>query len=232
MSERRTAVVIGGTSGLGFEVAKALVKRGESVVISGRDESHAKAAAKQIGAQAVGLDLTRPKEVAGRLSQIEGVDHLVIAAIQRDDNTVRNYDIHSATELAVLKIIGYTEVIHTLAPRFTNQSSIVLFGGQARARPYPGSTTVTTVNGAISSMVRSLAVELGPIRVNAIHPGIVGDSPAWIDKPPEVLDRIRSRTPTKRLVSMGDVVDAAIFLLDNASVNAVNLDVDGGWLTL
>ena len=55
----------------------------------------------------------------------------------------------------------------------------MLFGGLAKERPYPGSTTVTTVNGAVSAMVRTLALELAPVRVNAIHPGVVGDSPAW-----------------------------------------------------
>jgi len=107
---------------------------------------------------------------------------------------------------------------------------IVLFGGLAKERPYPGSTTVTTVNGAISAMVRTLALALAPVRVNAIHPGVVGDSPAWSGKPAAVLDALVSRTPCGRLASMEDVAHAVLFLLDNQSVNGVNLDVDGGWL--
>ena len=78
-------------------------------------------------------------------------------------------------------------------------------------------------------MIRSLAVELSPIRFNALHPGIVGDSPYWKDKP---LDAVLARTPTKRLVAMADVVDATVFLLENPSVNGVNLYVDGGWLLM
>ena len=74
-----------------------------------------------------------------------------------------------------------------------------LFGGQALRRPYPGSTTVTTVNGGVTGLVHTLAVELAPIRVNAIHPGIVGDSPYWAGKPPEVLEAVRARTPIGRL---------------------------------
>jgi NAD(P)-dependent dehydrogenase (short-subunit alcohol dehydrogenase family) len=73
-------------------------------------------------------------------------------------------------------------------------------------------------------------VELAPIRVNAIHPGIVGDSPFWTAKPPGVLDGYVVRTPTRRLATMSDVADAAEFLLTNRSVNGVNLNVDGGWL--
>jgi NAD(P)-dependent dehydrogenase (short-subunit alcohol dehydrogenase family) len=81
-------------------------------------------------------------------------------------------------------------------------------------------------------MVHTLATELGPIRVNAIHPGIVGDSPYWSVRPPEVLEAVRKRTPTGRLVTMRDVVGAVAFLLENRSVNGVNLAVDGGWLLL
>jgi NAD(P)-dependent dehydrogenase (short-subunit alcohol dehydrogenase family) len=232
MSDGRTAVIIGGTSGIGRELARLLAGRGESVVITGRDETRAKSVAAEIGVQGLALDLARPAEIAARLSSIERVDHLVIAAIQRDENSVRNYDIERATRLATLKLVGYTEAIHVLFPRMTKDASVVLFGGLAKERPYPGSTSVTTVNGAISSLTLSLAVELGPIRVNAIHPGIVGDSPAWSGKPPEVLERIRSRTPTGRLPTMADVASAVLFLLDNGSVNAINLNVDGGWLAL
>ncbi|MGZ8389782.1 MAG: SDR family NAD(P)-dependent oxidoreductase [Rhodoplanes sp.] len=101
-----------------------------------------------------------------------------------------------------------------------------------RARPYPGSTTVTTVNGGVTTMVATLAVELAPVRVNAVHPGIVGDSPAWTGKPPEVLQRVLDRTPIKRLATMADVAASVVFLLDNQSVNGVNLQVDGGWLLM
>jgi NAD(P)-dependent dehydrogenase (short-subunit alcohol dehydrogenase family) len=125
------------------------------------------------------------------------------------------------------KLVGYTEVVHTLRPRLSQDGSIVIFGGRAKDRPYPGSTTVSTVNGGVMGLVNTLAVELAPIRVNAIHPGIVGDSPYWSGKP---LDAVVSRTPTGRLATMQDIVDAVVFLLTNPSVNGVNLDVDGGWL--
>jgi NAD(P)-dependent dehydrogenase (short-subunit alcohol dehydrogenase family) len=232
MSVERTAVVIGGTSGIGREVAKVLADRGESVVITGRNCAGGHPAAAEIGCQALSLNLTRPQEIARQLAEIKRVDHLVIAAIQRDENTVRDYDLTRATELAILKLVGYTEVVHVLAPRLAPDAAIVLFGGLAKERPYPGSTTVTTVNGAVSSMVRTLASELAPVRVNAIHPGIVGDSPEWKHKPTEVLERVRARTPTGRLPSMADVTGAVLFLLDNSSVNGINLDVDGGWLLL
>jgi NAD(P)-dependent dehydrogenase (short-subunit alcohol dehydrogenase family) len=157
------------------------------------------------------------------------VEYLVIAAIDRDNNTVREYDIQSAIHLTTLKLVGYTEVVHTLLDRLGDESSIVLFGGLAKDRPYPGSTTVTTVNGGIASLVIALATQLAPMRVNAIHPGIVGDTPFWEGKS---LDHILARTPTKRLVQMQDIVDAVRFLLENRSVNAIDLRVDGGWMIM
>jgi NAD(P)-dependent dehydrogenase (short-subunit alcohol dehydrogenase family) len=228
----KQALVVGGTSGIGRVVAEQLAARGDAVVITGRDAERAEAVAAEIGGHTRGLalDLGAPDEIAERLAGLDRVDSIVIAAIERDENTVRDYDIASATRLATLKLVGYTEVIHALAPRMAPDAGIVLFGGLAKERPYPGSTTVTTVNGAISSMIRTLARELAPVRVNAIHPGVVGDSPAWSGKPAEVLDALISRTPCGRLATMDDVAHATLFLLDNQSVNGVNLDVDGGWL--
>src|SRR5690606_25568863 len=114
-------------------------------------------------------------------------------------------------------------------PIFTEGASIVLFGGRAKDRPYPGSTTVTTVNGAVTSMVVTLALELAPTRVNALHPGIVGDSPFWKDKD---LSHVVARTPTGKLTTMADVVDATVFLLENESINGINLHIDGGWMLM
>jgi NAD(P)-dependent dehydrogenase (short-subunit alcohol dehydrogenase family) len=227
-------VIVGGTSGLGRQLAQVLSDRGEEVVITGRDAARTAAIAAEIGGKtkSVALDLAAPDQIAGRLTGIGQVKYLVLAAIERDQNTVKDYNLAGAIRLVTLKLVGYTEVIHTLTPHFTKHASIVLFGGLAKERPYPGSTTVTTVNGGVTSMVRTLAVELAPVRVNAVHPGVVGDTEAWSGKPDEVLERIRVRTPTGRLVTSDDVVHSVLFLLENGSVNGVNLNIDGGWLLL
>jgi NAD(P)-dependent dehydrogenase (short-subunit alcohol dehydrogenase family) len=232
MAEQGSAVIIGGTSGLGKQLAGVLAKRGDEVIVTGRDAARAQAAAREIGGRTRGLavDLANPSEIAGRLGDVGAVKYLVIAAIERDDNSVRKFDVARAARLVTLKLVGYPEVVHTLAPRFTPDASIVLFGGLAKERPYPGSTTVTTVNGGVNNMIKTMAVELAPVRVNAVHPGIVGDSPAWNGKPPEVLQRVVARTPLGRLVTMDEVVGSVLFLLDNRGVNGVNLYMDGGWL--
>jgi NAD(P)-dependent dehydrogenase (short-subunit alcohol dehydrogenase family) len=226
----KTIVVVGGTSGIGRALAGACAARGDEVVLTGRDPGRAEAVAAELGGDARGLalDLARPEAIGAALADVGRVDHLVLAAIARDQNSVREYDVEAALRLVTMKLVGYSEVVHALAPRLADDASIVVFGGQAKERPYPGSTTVTTVNGAMTALVRALAFELAPVRVNAIHPGIVGDSPAWRDRP-EMLEATRSRTLTGRLAAMGDVVDAVLFLLENRSVNATTLDVDGGW---
>ncbi len=225
-------VVIGGTSGIGLEVARARAARDDAVVLTGRDAGHAAEVASSVEGDVTGLavDLNDPHGLGAALADVDHVDRLVIAAIERDQNSVADYDVDRATRLAVLKLVGYTEVVHTLLPRMDDESSVVLFGGRAKDRPYPGSVTVSTVNGGVVGLVNALALEMAPIRVNALHPGIVGDSPFWSGKPEGVLDGYVSRTPTRRLATMADIVDAVDFLLENRGVNATNLYVDGGWL--
>lgn len=222
-------VVIGGTSGLGKEVARHYAGAGHEVILSGRDSARSRSIAEEIGGNTTGiaLDLTKPKELAGALSGVGPVKYLVLAAIDRDNNTVKDYNIDSAIGLVISKLVGYSEVIHTLSDRLSEDSAIVLFGGQARERPYPGSTTVTTINGGVTSMVKTLAIQLAPTRVNAIHPGIVGDSPYWSGKN---VDGVIARTPGGRLVKMEDITGAVVFLLENRGTNGVNLNVDGGWM--
>jgi len=229
MAERGRLVVIGGTSGIGREIAQRAANRGESIVLSGRDAGRAETIAAEIGGDTRGIavDLAEPGHLATALSSVDGVDRLVLAGIDRDANTTAQYHVPNAQRLVTLKLVGYTEAIHVLLPRMLPEAAIVLFGGLAKDRPYPGSTTVSTINGGVVGMVHTLAVELAPIRVNAIHPGIVGDSPFWLGKP---LDHVIGRTPLRRLATMADVAAAAEFLLDNPSVNGVNLPVDGGWL--
>jgi NAD(P)-dependent dehydrogenase (short-subunit alcohol dehydrogenase family) len=222
-------VVIGGTSGIGRNIASRAAERGDSVVLSGRDLDRARAVAEDIGGDARGIavDLSAPASLGDQLADIEAVDHLVLAGIARDQNTIGDYDIAAAQALVTLKLVGYTEVIHQLVPRMSTDAAIVVFGGLAKDRPYPGSTTVSTINGGVVGLVHTLATELAPIRINAIHPGIVGDSPFWVDKP---LDHVVSRTPLGRLATMDAVSDATEFLLRNPAVTGVNLPVDGGWL--
>ena len=225
-----TVVVVGGTHGLGRDLAQHYADAGRRVVVTGRDAERAKAAAAELGDSVEGLafDLSDPATIAAALEGIGSVDRLALAALERDLNTVKDYDIGAALRLVTLKLVGYTEVIHSLLPRLTPDASILLYGGLAKLRPYPGSTTITTINHGVDGLVRSLATELAPIRVNALHPGIVADSPFWAPKT-EALEATKAKTPTGRLVTMRDVTDAAVFLLENPSMHGSEIQIDGGW---
>ena len=230
MADTASVVVVGGTRAIGQEIARHYAGLGESVVLTGQDPANVAAAIANVGGKTAGatFDLSEPTSIADALASVGPVRRLVLAAIDRDQNTVADYDIVRAIRLVTLKLVGYTEVVHTLRSRLTDDASIVLFGGMAKERPDPGSTTVTTVNGGVVGLTRTLVEELKPLRVNSIHPGVVGDSPYWSEKPAAVA-KYTGETPIGRLATMAEIVDATVFLLENTAVNGVDLIVDGGW---
>jgi NAD(P)-dependent dehydrogenase (short-subunit alcohol dehydrogenase family) len=220
-------LVVGGSGGLGREIARYYAERGDSVIVTSRSADRAGQAAAEIGGATRGLavDLADPETIEKALVDVGELDHLVITAVEQSGNTVKSFSITDAVKASTVKLVGYTETARVLADRFRPGASIVLFGGLGKLRPYPGSTMITATNSAVSGVMRTLAVELAPVRVNALHPGVVGDSPQWSSRPQE---QIVSRTPTGRLATMAEVVDATDFLLSNGAVNAVDLHLDGG----
>jgi NAD(P)-dependent dehydrogenase (short-subunit alcohol dehydrogenase family) len=229
MSDEGAVVVVGGTRGIGLEIARYFAATGHHVVVTGQTLANVDDAVATIDGNATGLafNLARPEMIAPALVGVGPVRHLVLVAIDRDDNRIRDYRIDRASRLTILKLVGYAEVVHALIDRLDDTSSIVLFGGQAKDLPYPGSTTVSSVNGGVEGLTRSLVHELKPIRVNCIHPGIVGDSPYWKDRQ-AALEATRARTPIGRTVTMAEIVSATVFLLENTAMNGVYLKVDGG----
>jgi NAD(P)-dependent dehydrogenase (short-subunit alcohol dehydrogenase family) len=230
MTRPGTVVVVGGTCELGKDLARHYVQKGHPVVVTSRDAGRAEAAARELGGETrgVSVDLSEPHGIAPALGDIGDVQHLALVAVYRDNNKARDYNVDEAIKLVTLKLVGYTECVHVLASKMREDSSILIYGGLARDQPYPGSTTITTVNGGVASLINSLALELTPIRVNAIHPGQVSDTPNWMKQPKEVLDNLKSRTALGRLVTTADVTHAAVFLLENRGVTGINLRVDGG----
>jgi NAD(P)-dependent dehydrogenase (short-subunit alcohol dehydrogenase family) len=228
--DEHMVVVVGGTHGLGRDLARHYAEAGRRLVVTGRDAQRAAAAAAELGGSVEGIafDLSEPRSIAPALADLASIDRLALVAIDRDLNTVADYDVEKGIRLVTLKLVGYTEVVHTLLPRLTPDASILMYGGLAKLRPYPGSTTITTINHGVDGLVRTMASELAPIRVNALHPGIVGDSPFWAPKT-DALEATLAKTPTGRLVEMRDVTDAAVFLLENPSMHGTELRIDGGW---
>ncbi|MBK3578573.1 SDR family NAD(P)-dependent oxidoreductase [Streptomyces sp. MBT65] len=230
----KQVLVVGGTSGIGRELAAAYARQGASVIIAGRDSTRAEKAAAELNTETdttqvrgTAVDLSKPESLEQSLSGIDHVDAIVLTGMRRDNNTIADYDIAGATELAIAKIVGYTTVVHTLRSRLSPTGSVLLFGGLAKDVPYPGSTTVTTVNAGVTGLVATLAKELAPVRVNAVHPGMVGDSPYWADNQPAV-EAARARILTRVVPTMRDIVEGSMFLLENPAANGVNLDLNGG----
>ena len=221
------SVIVGGSNGLGRVIAQRLLERGDEVIVTSRSQERADAVAAEMGGTTRGLavDLSNPATIAESLASVTRVDNLVITAIDQGINSLKAFNIEHAVAAITTKLVGYTETVRVLRPHFTPGASVVLFGGLAKERPYPGSTMVTTFNGGVSALVKTLAAECAPHRVNAVHPGVVGDSPKWraVANHPAV-----ARTPIGRLVTMDEVADATEFLLRNGGINAQDLFVDGG----
>ncbi|MET7747507.1 SDR family oxidoreductase [Micromonospora sp. NPDC005367] len=224
-----TSIIVGGSNGLGRVIAQHFADRGDTVIITSRDKARAEAVAAEIGGDTRGLgaDLSQPGSIAAAFADVTEVDNLVITATSQTPNTLAEFDVEAAVTSVTIKLVGYAETVRVLRDRFRPGASVVLFGGVAKDRPYPGSTMVTTHNAGLSGLVKTLAVELAPHRVNALHSGIVGDSPKWRHMPdhPHV-----ARTPIGRLVTMAEIVDATDFLLRNGGINAQELTVEGGVL--
>jgi NAD(P)-dependent dehydrogenase (short-subunit alcohol dehydrogenase family) len=227
-------VVVGGTSGIGLPLARAAHALGCELTIAGRGEERASEIAKSMGADVTGrhLDLEDVASIRAALSDGPAVDHLVLVPIYSLATSVKDFNVDEANRLLHIKLTGYIEAVSSILPRLKPTSSIVLFGGLAKERPYPTSTMVTVANAGIVGMMKTLAVELAPIRVNCVSPGVVGDSPKWdaIVRKGEnpIVKAMAARTPTHRFTTINDVIHAVFFLLDNPAVNGLDLTLDGG----
>jgi NAD(P)-dependent dehydrogenase (short-subunit alcohol dehydrogenase family) len=227
-------VVVGGTSGIGLAVAQGAHARGCQVTIAGRGAERAADIARSIGPGVIGLpiDLEDAASIRTALSDGPAIDHLVLTSIHRLATSVKDFNIVEANRLAHVKLTGYVEAVSAALPRLKPTSAIMLFGGLAKANPYVGSTMISIVNGGIVGMTKTMAVELAPIRVNSVSPGLVADSPRWESAVKQggsaIVDAMIARTPARRPALMDDIVHAVFFLLDNRAVNGIDLEIDGG----
>jgi len=226
--------IVGGTSGIGLSIAQSADALGCRVTIAGRGDKRAAEIAKSIGSRTRGLhiDLEDSGSIRAALGSGEAIDHLVLTSIPGGNINIKEFNVAEAMRLARVKIVAYAEVVNAALPRLKPTSSIVLFGGVAKSKPYPGSTMVSAVNGAIVGLTRTLAVELAPIRVNGISPGLVEDSPRWVRRVSEgagpLVQAFTARTPGRRNPTLADIVYGVFFLMDNRAVDGIDLEIDGG----
>lgn len=229
-------VIVGATTGTGRALAESLIQDGFDVTITGRDERRSamvaeelkrRSSTREVSIHSLAVDLSDPQSLSDAFKTVETVDHLVLCGMTRDQNTIKAFNVPAAVELVTTKLVGYAAAAETLRSRMVAGSSVVMFGGIAKDAPYPGSTMVTTVNNGIVGLVKTLSIELSPIRVNAIHPGLIADSPYWVHNESVLADGER-RVLADGLPTMRDIVDGCRFLMRNGAANGVNLGLDGG----
>lgn len=228
-----TVVVVGGTSGIGRATAKLAAARGATVHLTGRSQERAEEVAAEIGMNARGaaLELRDPESVAAFFGNLDRVDHLASPAASLDYAPFLDLDVEVAREIFDAKLFGAFGAVQAVLPRMSPDASVVLVGGLAADRPGEGTSAVSAVNGAVLTLARALALELAPIRVNAVSPGVT-DTPGWSFMPEaerrDFFASVADSLPVGRIGRPEEVADAILFLMGAGFVTGETLHVDGG----
>jgi len=234
-----TIVVIGGSSGIGLAVARRSLDDGATVVIAGRSQQRLDAARADLARtgppagrlSAHPVDIGDPAQVTRLFERVGTLSHLVVTAADLPYGPVVSLSEDSILRAVRSKILGPLFAAQQAAPRITKPGSITFTSGIAASRPAPGGALAATVNGALESMVLALALELAPIRVNAVSPGWV-DTPVW-DRlaTPDVKNArmadLAARLPARRLGRPEDIANAVAFLIADTFVTGTVLHAEG-----
>lgn len=233
----KISVVTGGGSGIGYAIAERFICEGAQVVIASRNRQRLDAAVDRLGprAQAIATDVADDQQVAQLCNQLERIDILVTCAGGALFGPVDVISPHAVRELFATRFFGQLSMIHYAVPKMSAGSAIILCSGAADVIGLPMFSAGTAIDGAISSMARSLAIELAPrgIRVNAISPGLIKDTQIQSNMSQEQTSQFVQQTlaaiPLKRQGLPAEVADAALFLASCEYVTGQIIQVDGGW---
>lgn len=226
-------VVIGGSSGMGLAVAKMAADEGARVMIAGRSEEKLRQAADEIRqpVEARSLDVTQEQAVQAFFAETGELDHLVVTAATGVAGSFLELETPSFRQIFDSKFWGQYFAARYGAQRIREGGSITFFSGVAATKPVDGLSAYAAVNGAVEALCRSLAVELAPLRVNAVSPGIV-DTPAYAGMSPterkRMFDALAARLPARRIGRPEDAAAAVISLMKNGYVTGSVVHVDGG----
>ncbi|WP_458690776.1 SDR family oxidoreductase [Nocardia tengchongensis] len=208
----KTMVIVGAGSGIGRRIAEDATAQGAHVISAGRPE----------------LDLTDEDTVRALAERVGELDYLVSLAADHANGPITELDRDAVHRAFDAKVIGPILLAKHFAPRFRAGGAMLLFSGVAAWRPAPGRAVMATTNAAAATLAEALAVELAPLRVNAISPGIV-DSGVWDGPGKEAFFRsVADRNPARRVGTAADISAAALLALTNPFLTGTTLHVDGG----
>lgn len=233
MLKDKKVIMIGGSSGIGLESAKQLIAHGAEVVIASRSEDKLRNAKEQLGdrATAYTLDITQEQQVQSFFEKIGQFDHLVVSAAETSGGSFLQTDTAQARKLFENKFWGQYYAAKYGASKILPNGSITLFSGVVAYKSMVGSAILGAVNAAISNLGQTLALELAPIRVNIVSPGII-NTPSRSKMPEEARNNfynaVENKLPVKRIGRAEDVAQSVLYLLQNSFVTGTVLHVEGG----
>jgi NAD(P)-dependent dehydrogenase (short-subunit alcohol dehydrogenase family) len=231
----KTVVVIGGTSGMGLATAIAAQAEGANVIVTGRTEERLRNAREALGesARVVALDAA---DEAGTRTLFEGlgrVDHVFVTAATLTVDPKLAADSAALRSAIDTRLWGSYYAAKYAAPKMPPDGSITFTTGTATRKPLPGLAIVSASCGAVEALARALAIELAPIRVNTIAPGLI-DTPlhekmaGGRERAAKRVAAIAANLPLKRAGQSEDIAEAALFLMKNKFTTGITLTVDGG----
>jgi NAD(P)-dependent dehydrogenase (short-subunit alcohol dehydrogenase family) len=230
----KTVLIIGGSSGIGLATAHLASQEGARVIISSRSPEKLVEAAKSIPnkVETQAVDMLDEQAVRALAKAIGQIDHIVLTAVA-DENKRRAPVAKLETEQmerSLDKLRGFFFIVRAFAPMMIERGSItILSGGSALRPPREGMSILASVNAAVATFAHALALELAPVRVNAVTPGVV-DTPVWsVDARNEIKQWAESPDlPAQRFGTPDDLAHAILFLMTNPYMTGHNLVVDGG----
>jgi NAD(P)-dependent dehydrogenase (short-subunit alcohol dehydrogenase family) len=228
----KTVLVVGRGGGIARAVTLAAREAGAQVVTAGRNqEKLAEAYADLPGITTESVDLTDEASIAALGERLGSLDHIVSTASARARGRIADLDRDAVRLSFDTKVIGPLMLAKHLAPRITEGGSITLFSGVAAAKIAVGTLAVAITNGAADVLARSLALELAPIRVNAVSPGVI-DTGAWDafgdEGKAKYFREMSSRNPARRIGTTDDIAEAVLFAMTNTFLTGTTLRIDGG----
>jgi NAD(P)-dependent dehydrogenase (short-subunit alcohol dehydrogenase family) len=232
--EGKRIVVLGGSSGIGLAIAQAAGAEGAKVIIASSNQGRVNAALKNLPADAEGhaADLGSEAAIKALFDRIGDFDHLVYTAADKLQlNRVAETDLTKARKFFELRYWGALAAVKYATPHIRPGGSIVLTSGLAGLRPHPGWALGASVCSAMEGLTRALAVELAPIRVNIVAPGVVV-SPLWDDMTKEEREALYRQMAERLLVRHAgeteEVAQSYLYLMRQTFGTGTVLRVDGG----